>query len=77
MYRRNILEDNPVPTRKQFSYTDSVNEMLKTTVSLSLTPWGRDTIVAILQATFSKCILLNENAWISPKISLKISLGSN
>ena len=35
-------------------------------------PWCRDKMAANLQRTFSQCIFLNENIWISIKISLKI-----
>ena len=38
---------------------------------VSLTHWGRDNMAAISQTTFSNVILLNENVWISIKISLK------
>ena len=43
-----------------------------TTINFSqLTHWGRDKMTAIFQTTFSNCIFLNENVWISIKISLK------
>ena len=39
-----------------------------------LTHWGRDNLATIFQTTFFKCIFLNENAWISLKISQKFVL---
>ena len=35
-----------------------------------LVSWGRDKVDAISQTTFSKCNFLNENVWLSIKISL-------
>ena len=43
-----------------------------TTINFSqLTHRGQDKMTAIFQTTFSNCIFLNENVWISIKISLK------
>ena len=39
-----------------------------------LTHWGRDKIAAISQATFLNVLFVNENVWISLKISLKYVL---
>ena len=39
-----------------------------------LTHWGRDKITAISQMTFLNAFFLNENVWISLKISLKYVL---
>ena len=37
-----------------------------------LTHWGQDKMAAILPDNIFKCIFLNENVWISIKISLKV-----
>ena len=45
--------------------------MFYKSISHLLTHWGRDKIAAISETTFSDaaCIFLNENVWISIKIS--------
>ena len=40
-------------------------------ISRILTHWGRDKMDGISPTTFLKCIFLDENIWISIKISLK------
>ena len=37
---------------------------------IELTQWGRDKVAAISQTTLFKCSLLNENVWLSLRISL-------
>ena len=40
-----------------------------------LTHWGQDKIAAILKATIFRCIFLDENVWISNKISPNMFIG--
>ena len=47
------------------------NQLNNLSLRYILTHWGRDKMDAIFQTTFFKCIFLNENVWISLKISLK------
>ena len=41
---------------------------------IPLTHWDRDKMAAIFQTTFSNAFFLNENVWISLKLSLKFVL---
>ena len=40
-------------------------------IAISLTLWGRDKMAAVSQTKFSNVFFLNENIWISIKISPK------
>ena len=59
------------PGHNELTATVMVDNPWCCVLKTCLTQWGRDKMDAISQTTFFKCIFLNENVWISIKISLK------